>query len=173
MAVHGPKLRGGVITIEILQLVDQLEDLLNQSWRIPGTSTLLVNETECLRIIDQLRAWLPEDMKEGWRAKAGQERVIDQPGTELVPKVGYAQGAYRLSGDRVGTPIAPTSVEERGRTMLVEAEREAQALREGAAQYARESMDGLQRELEALLDQVRRGIAYLDAKPDDRLFGGR
>jgi F0F1-type ATP synthase membrane subunit b/b' len=149
-----------VIIIDILQLVDQLEDQLNDGWRIPLTSSLAVDEAECLRILDQLRAWLPEEMKQARRIKQERDRIIDKAEAEAERIL--AEARARASGgpqrqDR--TPGGDTG----GQAIIAAAEREARQLREGANHYARQSLEGLQQRLESLLDQVRAGIAHLDS----------
>lgn len=149
-----------MIIIEILQLVDQLEDLLSESWRIPLTSTLLVNEEECLRIIDQFRAWLPEELKQAQRIRQEKNRIIDEADREAQHILAQVRA---LPWD---TSLRQTVVQitgERSKAIIAEAEREAQVLRGGATKYAQESLEGLQQQLETLLDEVRRGIAHLES----------
>jgi len=148
-----------VITIEILQLVDQLEDLLNESWRIPFTSTLLVNEEECLRIIDQLRVSVPEELNQARRLLLEKERIIAEAEREAEQIVASAheQAASMVEGQEAAQPIR-----ERSRAIIAEAERQAEALRRDADEYARQTLEALREQLETLLAQVRKGIAYLE-----------
>jgi cell division septum initiation protein DivIVA len=152
---QGPGEQG--VIMEILQLVDQLEDLIHESRRIPGTSTLLVNEEECLRIIDQLRVWLPDEMKQAQRIKQERDRIMDEADREARRIVAQAR-AHSGAG---GSPAVVRSAEEQSKALLAQADRDAKVLRQGADQYARDSLLGLQRQLEALLGQVKRGIAHL------------
>ena len=157
---EGDRVEGGGIIIEILQLVDQLEDLLNESWRIPLTSTLLVNEEECLRIIDQFRAWLPEELKQAQRIKQEKDRIIDEADREAQRIVAQVR-AFPWDASQRQTSVQITG--ERSKAIIAEAAREAQALRDGASKYAQVSLEGLQQQLETLLDEVRRGIAHLES----------
>lgn len=145
--------------MEILQLVDQLEDLLHESRRIPGTSTLLVNEEECLRIIDQLRVWLPDELKQAQRIRQERDRIMDEADKEARRIVAQAR-AHSGTG---GTSAVVRSAEEQSRALLAQADREAKEIRLGADQYARDSLLRLQRQLEALLGQVKRGISHLES----------
>ncbi len=149
-----------MIIIEILQLVDQLEDLLSESWRIPLTSTLLVNEEECLRIIDQFRAWLPEELKQAQRIRQEKNRIIDEADREAQHILAQVRALPWDTSLR--QTVVPTTG-ERSKAIIAEAEREAQVLRGGATKYAQESLEGLQQQLETLLDEVRRGIAHLES----------
>ena len=144
--------------MDIMQLVDQLEDVLNEGWRVPLTSALVVNEEECLRIIDQLRVWLPEEIKQARRIRQDKDRIMGEADREAERLVAGVRGLSDLGSERrAGVSLASDGAQE----VIATAEREAQALRDGASQYARESMERLQNQLETLLDQVQAGIAHL------------
>jgi len=150
-----------VIIIDILQLIDQLEDQLNDGWRIPLTSSLAVNEAECLRIIDQLRAWLPEEVKQAREIKQERDRIIGEAEKEAERILAEAHSRGLVVSDR---PAGSLGVVSGGQAALAAAEREARALREGAELYARDSLERLRQQLESLLRQVLAGIAHLDSK---------
>jgi len=146
--------------MDILQLVDQLEDVLNQSWRIPFTSTLMVNEEACLRIIDQLRVSAPREISQAQRVLQEKEHVVAEAEREAQRIIARArEEAARMAqgGEIVVSP------QEHGRAIVAEAERQAKALTNGANQYGRAVLEGLRDELEALLTQVRGGIAHLES----------
>jgi F0F1-type ATP synthase membrane subunit b/b' len=159
-----------VIIIDILQLVDQLEDQLNDGWRVPLTSSLAVDEAECLRIIDQLRAWLPEEVKQARRIKQERDRIIDEAEKEAERILAEARSRAPAASDRMGGlgGTVPGS-----QAIVAAAEREARALREGANQYARQSLERLQQQLESLLHQVHAGIAHLDSTVGRTTSSGR
>jgi len=147
-----------VIIIEILQLVDQLEDLLNESWRIPFTSTLMVDGEECLRIIDQLRVSVPEELNQARRVLREKERIIAEAEKQAEQIIALAR---EEAAEMAGGPEAVQAARQRGQAIIAEAERKAQALTEGANEYAREVLERLQEQLETLLAQVRKGLTHL------------
>ena len=63
--------------MEILQLVDQLEQVLNRGWRVPFTASLVVNEEDCLRLIDQMRISVPSAIQESDRMIAERDRILN------------------------------------------------------------------------------------------------
>jgi len=155
--------------MDIMQLVDQLEDVFNEGWRVPLSSALVVNEEECLRIIDQLRVWLPEEIKQARRIRQDKDRIIGEADREAERLVTSVRGlSDRGSERRVGLSVASGGSQE----LIAAAEREAQALRDGASQYARESMGRLQSQLEMLLEQVQAGIAHLESTVAGASFAG-
>lgn len=151
--------------MDILQLVDQLEDVLNQGWRVPFTSTLLVNEEACLRIIDQLRVSAPREISQAQRVLQEKERLVAEAEREAQRIIARAreEAARIAQGGKV-----VVNPQEQSRAIVAEAERQAKALTDGANQYAREVLEGLRDQLEALLSQVRGGIAYLESSATTR-----
>ena len=142
-------------------MVDQLEELLVGSRRIPGTSTLLINEEEFLRIVDQLRIWVPDELKQAQRIRQERDRIIDQASREAQRIVAEARSA---PGSVSVPPVTIKPADTRSRSMILEAEREARDLREGAQKYAKGSLEQLRRQLEGLLEQVNKGLAHLDSE---------
>ena len=49
--------------MDILQLIDRLEELFNESKNIPLTRNVMVDEDRMLDIIDQMRIAIPEEVK--------------------------------------------------------------------------------------------------------------
>ena len=49
--------------MDILQLIDRLEELFNESKTIPLTRNVMVDEDRMLDIIDQMRIAVPEEVK--------------------------------------------------------------------------------------------------------------
>ena len=144
-----------------MQLVDQLEELLVDSRRIPGTSTLLINEEEFLRIVEQLRVWVPDELKQAQRIRQERDRIIDQASREAQRIVAEARSA---PGSVSVPPVTIKPSDGRSRSAILEAEREARELREGAQKYAKGSLERLRLQLESLLEQVNKGLAHLDSE---------
>ena len=51
--------------MDILQLIDRLEELFNESKAIPLTRNVMVDEDRMLDIIDQMRIAIPEEQVRG------------------------------------------------------------------------------------------------------------
>ena len=66
----------GVITIDIMVLVDRLEDLLNKSSRAPFSRNRMIDERALTAIIDQLRIAVPEEIRQARRITAESERIL-------------------------------------------------------------------------------------------------
>jgi cell division septum initiation protein DivIVA len=136
-----------VSTIELDQLIDELEDVLAQGRRVPFSGRLLVDEEKLLDIIDRMRVAVPEELKQARRVIAEQERLI-----------GDAQARVQVVLQEQGLLAA---VEAERARMLEQAQREAQTVRNGADEYARQVLEDLSARLGKIQVSVQNGIGEL------------
>ena len=64
--------------MDILQLIDRLEELFNESKAIPLTHNVMVDEDRMLELIDQMRIAIPEEVKKAQQVVAQRDRVMAQ-----------------------------------------------------------------------------------------------
>ena len=98
--------------MDILQLIDRLEELFNNSRPIPLTHNVIVDEDKFLDIIDQMRISVPEEVKKAQQVFSQKDRVMAQAQEEanrtlqlarekadaLVEKEVLVQDAQRRAG---------------------------------------------------------------------------
>ena len=77
--------------MDILQLIDRLEELFNQSKSIPLTRNVMVDEDRMLDIIDQMRIAIPEEVKKAQQLLGQRDRVLAQA-QEEANRTLYAAG---------------------------------------------------------------------------------
>lgn len=144
--------------MDILHLIDQLEATINNGWHIPLTSDVIVNEEEMLRIIDEMRARIPQEVQQAKRLLQEKERVLAQAREERERIVALAgEQASRLTEESEITKAATV----RANTILERAKRDAESIRKGADDYVVEVLGNLQRELEQILRTVNNGIVAI------------
>lgn len=144
--------------MDILHLIDQLEAAINNGWHIPLTSDVIVNEEEMLRIIDEMRARIPQEVQQAKRLLQEKERVLAQAREERERIVALAgEQASRLTEESEITKAATI----RANTILERAKRDAESIRKGADDYVVEVLGNLQRELEQILRTVNNGIVAI------------
>src|SRR3989304_650672 len=59
-------------------LIDRLEELLDRSTRIPATSRVIINEDEYLRLIDQMRISVPQEIKNARQIEVERDALLAQ-----------------------------------------------------------------------------------------------
>jgi len=152
------RVRGGE-TIDVLQLIDRLEQLVSSGTRLPLSSRTIVDEQEFLDIIDQLRVTVPEEIKQARKVSQEKDRVILQAESEADKIINAARERATMM---LQENELVRQAQEDARQMLEAAHEQAEEVRQGADLYAQEVLGSLENELTKLLATVRKGRATLD-----------
>jgi cell division septum initiation protein DivIVA len=151
---------------DIYHLIDRLERLLNESWRMPLSTYLVINEDDFLDVVDQMRTAIPQEIKEGEKVQAERDRIVAQAEEEAERIVQLAQddAAKLIEGHEL-----ILAAEQRADTVLQRAQREADILKRDADAYVRDVLVSLDQQLGAvdgqiaeLLQTVRNGLETLN-----------
>lgn len=144
--------------MDILNLVDRLEELFNESRPIPLTNNVVVDEDRMLDLIDQMRVAIPEEVKKSQKLLAERDRTLAQAQEE-------AKRTLQLARDKSEGLVERDSIvaaaESRAEQILEQAGLDGEATRKEADEYVLESLTTLEMEMERLLNQVRNGIRSL------------
>lgn len=147
-----------MITIDIFDLVERLEAVLNAGQRVPFTNKIMIDERECLDIVDQMRIVIPEEIKRGVRVSQDRERILQQAQEEAERIIARAhEHADRLMDEQGLLDRA----REREREIIEEAESHGTDIREGADRYALDVLESLNRQLGGVLNEIQGGIEQL------------
>ena len=150
---------------DIYHLIDRMERLLNESWRMPLSQYLVVNEDDFLDVIDQMRTTIPNEIKQGEKVQQERDRIIAQAEEE-------GQRIIQLSQDDASKLVQDheliQAAEQRATTILERAQREAEALKADADQYVHgvlitlnEQLVAVDGQIGSLLQTVRNGLDTL------------
>src|SRR6187399_2777438 len=142
--------------MDVLVLIDKLDDLVHNAKQVPLTDQVRVDKEEIYDILDQMRATIPEEIKQArWIVKERQEMLAEA----------------KRECDRLIGEAREQAVREASQTEIVKlAERQSQEIVEEARRGARETRlemedwaDGILSTLEVNLDKflgaVRRGAS--------------
>jgi cell division septum initiation protein DivIVA len=154
--------------MDILYLVDRLEATINKGFVIPFGAKRLVDEDDCLDIIDQMRIAIPEEIRQARRVSQDRDRILAQAKEEAERVVALArEEASRLADVHEVAKAA----QDRALAIQQQAEAEAQVTRSGADEYAQQVLLDLQQRLDELTARlsavegtVNNGLAVLTEK---------
>ena len=152
--------------MDILQLIDRLEELFNESKAIPLTRNVMVDEDRMLDIIDQMRIAIPEEVKKAQQLLGQRDRVLAQAQEEANRTLEIAR---QKSDQLVGKDIVMQEAQRRADQILTQARAEAEGIRADADDYAVDSLHQLESELERNLNQVRNGIRMVEEEQARRV----
>jgi vacuolar-type H+-ATPase subunit H len=147
--------------MDILQLVDRLEELFNQSRPIPLTHSVIVDEDKFLDIIDQMRIAVPEEVKKAQQLYSQKDRIMAQAQEEANRTLELAR---QKAAELVEKEALVEDAKRRVAQIIDQAHAEADNVIAGAEQYSHEALGGLVVELERVLNQARNGMMVLEQK---------
>jgi cell division septum initiation protein DivIVA len=144
--------------MDILQMIDRLEELLNESRPLPFTHNVIVDEDRMLDLIDQMRVSIPEEVKKAQQLLAQRDRLIAQAQEEANRRVSIArdQSSELVERDQV-VQAAYTQAEQ----IKAQAHADGEAIRHDADAYVLETLRNLEMEMERAITQVQNGIRTL------------
>lgn len=144
---------------DIQYLIDRLERLLNDGFRIPFTTNAVIDEDAFLDILDQLRITIPNEIREAQRILQERERIVQEANEEAERIRAEARlEAEQLVGESQIAEQARAHAEE----IRAEAERDAQEIRRGADRYAADVLYQLEAQLERFMETVHNGLEMLE-----------
>lgn len=140
-----------MITIDILYLVDRLEAAINKGTAVPFSNKRMIDEDECLDIIDQLRVAVPEEIKQSRRVTQEKDRILAQAKEEADRIVQMARDESTRMADM--SEVVKTA-QARAQAIMAQADVDAKGTRAGADDYANQVLTELQQRLDELTARV-------------------
>lgn len=151
--------------MDILQLIDRLEELFNQSKAVPLTRNVMVDEDRMLDIIDQMRIAIPEEVKKAQQLLSQRDRVLAQAQEEANRTLELAR---QKSDQLVAKDTVAQEAQRRADQIIAQSRVEAENIRADADDYAMNSLTQLEAELERITNQVANGIRLLSNEQSRR-----
>ncbi len=144
--------------MDILQMIDRLEELLNESRPLQFTHNVIVDEDRMLDLIDQMRVSIPEEVKKAQQLLSQRDRLIAQAAEEASRTVTIARDK---SNELVERDQIVQAAYLQAEQIKAQAHTDGDAIRHDADQYVLETLRALEMEMERAITQVRNGIRTL------------
>lgn len=146
--------------VDFMYLLDRLEEALAEGSRVPLTARTLVDEQECLNIVDQIRSALPIEIVRARKMLADQEQLLAQARED-------ADRVVRNAEIRAGRMIEEHALTRNAQARAVQiedkAEHDAREIRAEAERYAELILSRIAGRLDGALDTVKAGLRELKA----------
>jgi hypothetical protein len=139
--------------MDVLVLIDKLDDLINNAKTVPLTDTVRIEKDEIYDILDQMRASIPEEIKQArWIVKERQDMLAEakREAERLIQEA--RDKAEELASQEEVVRIA----HEQSDHMLGDAEERVREMQLGAVDYADEVFGTLEANLDKFVHAVRR-----------------
>lgn len=144
-------------------MLDRLEEVLGAGTRLPFTARTLVDEQECLDILDQIKVAVPEELKAARRLAQERDQLLNDARAEASRVV---READQQVASRITDHALVRAAEDRAALIEDEALREAEQVRREADEYAYRVLERLRGQITSIEQAVDRGMSHLDAEHD-------
>jgi hypothetical protein len=142
----------------ILQIIDQLESLLENSKRMPMSSLRMVEYAQFKQALERLRVSVPSSIMESERTLQERDRLLEAAEVEAARIVEQARRSANETPSKDDMVAAARQEEER---ILVNAQAAAQQRRDEADRYAARVLEELAEKLRVVTKQVDNGLDLL------------
>jgi vacuolar-type H+-ATPase subunit H len=149
----------------MLNLIDELENLLQHSIRVPASGKVLVDEAVVRQILGEMREAVPDEARLGQRIAGERERVLADARAQARRMLEEAQTQLNA---RLDDQAVVQAARQRAREIHAEAEQRAAGLRADANSYVAGQLGALESRLQRLLREVHAGQRSLTGSASER-----
>jgi cell division septum initiation protein DivIVA len=149
--------------MDVLVLIDKLDDLVHNAKPVPLTDQVRVDKEEIYDILDQMRATIPEEIKQArWIVKERQEMLAEakKEAERIIKEARERQ--EKLVGEEEVSKQAERAAED----IIEDARAREREIRLGAEDYADEILNTLEVNLSKFIAAVQRGRERLQGKDE-------
>ena len=155
--------------MDVLVLIDKLDDLVHNAKAVPLTDQVRIDREEIYDILDQMRATIPEEIKQArWIVKERQEMLA-----EAKREVDRLLAEAREQAVREASQTEIVKIAERQADEIVDdARRSAREMKLEMEDWADNQLASLEVNLERFLTAVRRGRERLHERSQETVIAG-
>ena len=144
--------------MDLLSALNELEELIESSGKVPLTREVMVNEDLILDLLDRIRTTIPEEIRQAKWIIQEREKVMNDSQKEAMRIMESAQKQVdKQAEDSEVARKAKVFADE----IIAKAEQVAQEMRAGAQSYADEILGALQDRLGKIDSQVEQDRSEL------------
>ena len=155
--------------MDVLVLIDKLDDLVHNAKAVPLTDQVRIDREEIYDILDQMRATIPEEIKQArWIVKERQEMLAEakREAERIIKEARDEQG--RLISEEEIVKQAERQAED----IIDEARRQARETRLEMEDWADGILSTLEVNLDKFLSAVKRGRERLHERSQENVVAG-
>ncbi|WP_347487901.1 ATPase [Desulfoscipio sp. XC116] len=150
--------------MELFNVINEMEELIESSPKVPMTKRVLVDEDRLLDYLDRIRASLPEELRQAKWVLQERDKVITDSKREAVRMIEDAE--KQLEKKAVDSEIT-RKAQEISEEIRLHSEEIARQIKQGAMDYADELLAGLEDKLNGILGQVQENRSELRGIKND------
>lgn len=144
--------------MDTYSLLDELEQLIDEGFKIPLTGKVVVDWESILQCIDTIRTQLPEEMRQARWITKERERIIDEARQEAQRLLEEGRQKVQLMAQE-SQVVREANI--KAEEVVAQARKVAQEIRIGAEEYADSILEKLETKMEEAIQVVRSGRQQL------------
>lgn len=136
----------------LIDLLDQLEEIIDHATKVPLTGRVLVDEDVVLEILDGMRSFLPEEIRQANMILAERDRILEKAREESQLIIERAEKqAEQLLKEHEITIQSRAYAEE----LVQQAQQYSREVKLGALKYSDELLNDLSTKIESVFKAIQ------------------
>ncbi|MEG6584096.1 ATPase [Dendrosporobacter sp. 1207_IL3150] len=136
------------------EILDEIENMLVDSTRVPFTNKLVIEEDDLIRLLDELREVMPQEIKDAAKIVSERQRILEEAQKEAQNIVDQAKVyGTKLTDEN----IISKQAQEQANEIVLQARKAARDLQNDAITYADDVFTHLENNLKKALEVVQQG----------------
>lgn len=148
----------------LLEILDELKALLNQSRQMPMSASVLVNKAEALDLLNAAIGVVPEQIEEAGDIVASAKDVVKQAEAKAAKILQHAEMKAQQTVEKEAIVEA---AKKRAEEIIADADAEARRLADEANAYSDRQLAQLEEELEQIGRQVTAGRRVIQSRREE------
>ncbi|MFZ5634854.1 MAG: ATPase [Bacillota bacterium] len=144
--------------MELFNALNELEEIIENSIKIPMTRRVLVDEDRLLDTLDRIRTTLPEEIRQAKWIIQEREKVLAETKKEAGR---IMEDVQKQMERRVDESEIARQAKIKAEETIEKAEGISREIRQGAREYADEILTELEKTIEKIMSEIRDGRAEL------------
>mgnify|MGYP001241598115 CR=1 FL=1 len=144
--------------MEVLNLLEILEDMIEESSKMPLGNKVLVDKGKALELIRDIRIGLPDELKQAEWINVERQRIIDDAQREAEKAIKDSEEYIK---EKVSDHEITKKAEENAKEVIRAAKEQGKEIKEGAKEYALEILKKVESDIGKLNSRVQKNMQEL------------
>ncbi|WP_315067391.1 ATPase [uncultured Clostridium sp.] len=156
--------------VNIIELLEYLQDLVENSPKVPMSSKVMVDKKEMIEVIDQIINYMPDQFKKAEWVMSERDRILNEAKKEYDS---VRKETMTMMRQNIENHDIVKEAKLRGEEIIASAQRDAKAIRLGSRDYSDEILTQLDNEIEEqkvkLIKRLQESFEVVAKEIDDNL----
>lgn len=144
--------------MEALKLLDTLEELIEESSKMPFGNKVLVDKAKALELIRDIRIGFPDEVKQADWINKEKQKILEDANVQAQKMIKESEEYVK---QRVSESEITKKAQEKSADIIQKAEDDAKELREGAKEYALDVLRKLDSDIGKLNTRLQKNMQEL------------